>query len=545
MKALVLYGNEQDRRFLRYNLARLSFEVFEADDEEDAWEIASLQSPDLVICEVPMAGMKGFQFLRRLKQDKRLKNIPVITCLSGHPGAEYKRFALSIGAASFLMKPDDPREFWGELKKAIDSAREGERGSGDVAMTDNSYWKNISSIASARLEEMGQELERETSLRRQAEESQRKSDEHYQTLFETSPEAILILDLNATVMEANYTTFTLFRYESLREIRGRSIVDFVLTEERPKALREIGEFQEKGYVQDIEHKLRKKDGTVFPAWIRASLLKDDRRRPYAIILSVRDISEKKVAELHFMKSRKMKALETLAGGVSSEFNSLVEQIIAIASPLRAELKKSPLFSQVEGIITSAEKSAAIIKRLRLFSGKEKPDLAPVHLNEVISGAVNLLERFLSERIRVRFVSVTRDLMVMADSAQISQILMNIAVFSRDSMPEGGSLSITTTFLDMDNNFIRTHGYGKLWHYALITISDTGCGMDEHARERIFEPYFTADEAEGGKAEFLGLAAVYGIVKELKGYIDVSSEAGKGTTFRIYLPLLKTREDTSP
>ena len=156
----------------------------------------------------------------------------------------------------------------------------------------------------------------------------------------------------------------------------------------------------------------------------------------------------------------------------------------------------------------------------------------------------MLSRIIGEDIKLQTVLSEKDLIVMADPGQIEQVLMNLATNARDAMPDGGFLTIGTETIDIDHEFIKEHGFGKEGEYALIAVTDTGAGMDRETREKIFEPFFTTKEV--GKGTGLGLSMVYGIIKQHEGYINVYSEPGSGTTFRIYLPLIKAKvEEIKP
>ena len=169
---------------------------------------------------------------------------------------------------------------------------------------------------------------------------------------------------------------------------------------------------------------------------------------------------------------------------------------------------------------------------------------PVGLNEIVSKMEYLLSRIIEEDIHLRTVLSKEDLIVMADKGRIEQVLMNLATNARDAMPKGGLLTIETESVNIDNEFIGEHGYGKQGQYALLSFTDTGTGMDRETREKIFEPFFTTKEV--GKGTGLGLSMVYGIIKHHDGYINVYSEPGQGTTFKIYLPQLQaTAEEVSP
>jgi len=189
---------------------------------------------------------------------------------------------------------------------------------------------------------------------------------------------------------------------------------------------------------------------------------------------------------------------------------------------------------------SAERAANLTHSLLAFSRKHVINLKAVLLNEVIYRAEKLLSRLVRENIELRVV-VGKDCIVRADSVQIEQIMMNLVTNARDAMPEGGLLLINTERVDLDEDFVQTHGYGEPGTYVLISVSDTGFGMDEKIRERIFEPFFTTKET--GKGTGLGLAIVYGIIKQHNGYINVYSEPGTGTTFKIYLPVVTADTET--
>ena len=202
----------------------------------------------------------------------------------------------------------------------------------------------------------------------------------------------------------------------------------------------------------------------------------------------------------------------------------------------------PLRTYVEQILASSERAANLTQSLLAFSRKQVIDLKPIDLNAVIARVERLLQRLIGEDIEFRTNLAPGCLSVLADSVQIEQVLMNLVTNARDAMPNGGMLLIETSPFEMDEEFPRTHAYGKPGHYALITVTDTGVGMDEKTRVKIFDPFFTTKEV--GKGTGLGLAMVYGIVKQHSGYINVYSEPGKGTSFKVYLPLTAS-PDRSP
>jgi CheY-like chemotaxis protein len=196
---------------------------------------------------------------------------------------------------------------------------------------------------------------------------------------------------------------------------------------------------------------------------------------------------------------------------------------------------SPFRRHVEQVLKSAERAVELTKGLLAFSRRQVLNAKPIELCEVVQGLKEMLRRLVPEDIDLRTTVAESDLVVMADKVQIEQVLMNLVTNAKDSMPRGGTLTIEVSPSVMEERFVHAHGFGAPGDYACISVSDAGCGMDEETRKRIFEPFFTTKEV--GKGTGLGMAIIYGIIKQHNGYISVYSEKGKGTTFRIYLPLI--------
>ncbi|HEX2965874.1 MAG TPA: PAS domain S-box protein [Syntrophorhabdaceae bacterium] len=254
------------------------------------------------------------------------------------------------------------------------------------------------------------------------------------------------------------------------------------------------------------------------------------------IESIRDISEFKRLETQLRQSHKLEALGTLAGGIAHDFNNILTALLGYGTLLKMAIKEGTLNEYVNQILSASQKAVDLVQSILAFSRQQKISLKPVSLHNIIKGTENLLKRLLTEDIVIKTCFAANDPIIMADSTQIDQILFNLATNSRDAMPQGGALTIETQVVDLDYEFRRLHGYGKPGRYALLSISDTGVGIDAAAQERIFDPFFTTKET--GKGTGLGLSTVYGIVKQHNGYITVYSEPNMGTTFNIYIPTVK-------
>ncbi len=246
--------------------------------------------------------------------------------------------------------------------------------------------------------------------------------------------------------------------------------------------------------------------------------------------------ERRALEHQLTQSQKMEAIGTLTGGIAHDFNNILTAIIGYSTMMQVQLEQDhPLQGKVSEILRASERAANLTRSLLAYSRKQVTNPVPVGLNTILVNLEVMLRRLIPEHIEVRMQVGGEELSVLADSGQIEQVIMNLAVNARDAMVKGGILSISTDRIILDQEFVSAHGYGVPGSYALITVADTGVGMDEKTRDRIFEPFFTTKEP--GKGTGLGLAMVYGIVKQHSGFINCYSELGHGTVFRLYLPLI--------
>jgi nitrogen-specific signal transduction histidine kinase len=249
----------------------------------------------------------------------------------------------------------------------------------------------------------------------------------------------------------------------------------------------------------------------------------------------RDITEYHKLEEQLLHAQKMESIGTLAGGIAHDFNNILSAIIGYGQFALMKMSADHLLRHnIESMLEAADRATHLTRELLLFSRKQPIDKKPVNLNDVVTRVEKFLLKVIGEDISCRTIVSESELPIFADPFQLEQVLMNLATNARDSMPQGGALTVTTAKVVLTGEFVTAHGYGNNGPYALITVSDTGTGMDEATRKRIFEPFFTTKEV--GKGTGLGLSVAYGIIKQHDGFINVYSEPGNGTTFRVYLPL---------
>jgi PAS domain S-box-containing protein len=256
----------------------------------------------------------------------------------------------------------------------------------------------------------------------------------------------------------------------------------------------------------------------------------------------RDITTHRKLENQLNHLQKMDAIGQMAGGIAHDFNNILTAIIGYGHLLQLKTESdAPLRKYVDNIMFASERAADLTKNLLAFSRKHAYHPQPAELNSVINKLDPILSRLIREDVELHGDIYASDLPVMADVSQIEQVVINLIANARDAMQNGGTILIRTRPVHLENEFIEAFGFGTPGDYATFSISDTGMGMDEKTRERIFEPFFTTKQK--GKGTGLGLAIVYGIIKQHNGYIAVESELGSGTTFTVYLPLVK--EESAP
>jgi len=270
--------------------------------------------------------------------------------------------------------------------------------------------------------------------------------------------------------------------------------------------------------------------------LRAVPISDESGKVESVIEVIRDITEHRKLEAQLRHAQKMESIGTLAGGIAHDFNNIITAIVGFGYITLMKMgQDDPLRQNIEHMLEGADRAAQLTKDILIFSRKQVSEKRPVDLNEIVGKVEKFLARVIGEDISCILVLQNVPIFVYADTYQLEQVLMNLATNARDAMVGGGNLTISIEPIEIEKDFITVHGYGKPGCYALVTISDTGDGMNEETREKIFEPFFTTKGV--GKGTGLGLALVYGIIKQHDGYINVYSEPGAGTTFRIYLPLI--------
>ena len=382
-------------------------------------------------------------------------------------------------------------------------------------------------------------FDRDITSRKRAEEALEESKEALWSLINATRETLLLIDPDGKILMAN-ETFAQRVGKSVKEIIGTCQYDYFpgeLADHRRAQYAMVARAGKPVRFQDSRLG-RLFESCAYPVF-------DSKGAVSKIAIFATDVTDRKQSEeerakleAQLLQSQKIEAIGTLAGGIAHDFNNILTALVGYGTLLQMGLgKDNPLSAYVDHILSSSEKAVQLTQSLLTFSRKQPVALKPLRLNDLIKGTEKLLRRLLTEDIAFRTGLTADDTTIMGDTTQIDQILFNLATNARDAMPKGGTLTLETRRIEMDNDFIRDHGYGRIGAFALISVSDSGVGIDEETRRHIFDPFFTTKEV--GKGTGLGLSTLYGIVIQHNGYVDVLSEPGAGTTFHIYLPAVAT------
>jgi PAS domain S-box-containing protein len=379
-------------------------------------------------------------------------------------------------------------------------------------------------VVLAMLRQSVQLLDRERLLA--TEQQMRRTEESYRILVESASDGIFIADASGRYLDVNSRGCEMLGY-TRTELLQRSIADVVIPGEEPRIVPEIA-LQLAGQTIQNEWQFRRKDGSVFPGEVSGSMLPDGRLQGI-----VRDVTERRALEERVRQMQKMEAIGKLSGGVAHDFNNLLTVIQSNVSLLELTPGVPPDAVQFLSEIRQASvRAASLTRQLLTFSRKQVMRLTSVDLSEIVGNLAQMLGRILGEPIRLE-VDLQPNAPVRADVGMLEQVLMNLAVNARDALPNGGKLVLRTRIVEVGAAEAKRHAGAAAGAYCRLTVEDDGVGIADDALGRIFDPFFTTKEF--GKGTGLGLSTVLGIVEQHKGFIDVITAAGEGTTFHVYFP----------
>jgi PAS domain S-box-containing protein len=361
-------------------------------------------------------------------------------------------------------------------------------------------------------------------------------------LLNIATDAIMVRNLDQQLLFLNKSAEQLYGWTAA-EVLHRNINELLNTTPAEELIQAIATVVEKGEWQGELVKL-KKDGTPTVVASRWTLVRDEEGQPKSILTVDTDITDKKFLEKQFLRAQRMESLGTLAGGIAHDLNNILTPILAAAQLLPLTLPHLDERNQhiVQMLVDSSRRGSDLVQQILSFARGMDGQRAVLQVGHLLAEVVNIARQTFPKQIQIERDISTRELWtVSADATQLHQVFMNLCINARDAMLNGGTLSIAAENLLADENYVRMNLDAHIGSYVVITVSDTGLGMTPEVIERIFDPFFTTKEE--GKGTGLGLSTVLGIVKSHGGFINVYSEVGTGSHFKVYLPASESEEST--
>ena len=506
-RVLIVDDEPYNRQLLEAMLAPEAFLLMSAASGEDALAIVGHQAPDLILLDVMMPGMDGYHVAAAVKGNPATRNIPIIM-VTALDDREARMRGLQAGAEDFVSKPVDRAELCVRVRNLLRLKAYGD------------YHDQYSQMLEEEVGSRAAELV--------------ESERLYRSTFDAAPVGIIHVGLDGSGLRVNQRLCDLLGY-SREELEQTAVHELLQSPYMTAEAEAFGRLRA-GLIDRCvieEKRYRRKNGSFVWARVIMSVHRDLVGDSPRLIAVIEDISERRTLEAQVRQASKMDAIGQLASGVAHDFNNLLTVILGftelVAADVVVDSQRGRDFAE---IVKAAQHAAGLTKQLLAFSRQQVLQTAPVDMNALIRDEVGMLGRLIGEHIQISLALAPELSLALADRGQLEQVVMNLVVNARDAMPGGGTVTIETSDVDLENSLFHEEAVMQ-GQYVMLAITDTGTGMSAETRRRLFEPFFTTKEV--GKGTGLGLSTTYGIVKQSKGYIWVYSEPNLGTTFKVYFP----------
>ncbi len=489
-------------------LTEQCYEVRAARSGVIAIEAIKNELPDLILLDIRMPDMDGFEVCRRLKLDEKARDVPIIFISASGETAD-KTKAFQMGGVDYITKPFQESEILARVKTHLNIRR---------LQKEHEHYRYF---LEGRISKSTTELT--------------KSENRFNDLVEDLPVGIFrtAVDTDGRIKMANTAIARMFGYNTVEDIEGVQTSELYCNPDQNSRVMEL--LVSDGNIHGLELDLKTRDGKIIIGSVSAHIIRDENGHPLYIDGIIEDITEQKTLKEHFRQAQKMEAIGILAGGIAHDFNNILSAILGFSELVKLDFYQGEdIINNIDEVIKAGCRARELVNQILLFSRradvKRDPLNVPLHLKETI----RFLRASLPATIEIRQNIAAKDCSVKADPTQLHQILMNLCTNAAHAMKEkGGHMDIQLDEMKLDED--KHPEYKELipGAYVRLTVKDTGHGIEPEIIERIFEPFFTSKIR--GEGTGMGLSVVHGIVNDMGGFISVSSEIDKGTTFHVLLP----------
>ena len=382
---------------------------------------------------------------------------------------------------------------------------------------------------------------RDLSEQRHAEEALRRSEAGYRGLVENAIYGVYRSDPAGHFLTVNPALVRMLGYDSEEELLALDVAtDVYVDPHHRKAL--IERYHDADRITGVEVEWKRRDGSRILIWLSGNAQRDDRGRVQSFEMIVEDITERRTLEAQLRQAQKMEAIGQLAGGIAHDFNNLLTVILANADIIEVTVGESPVREELHDLRGSAQHGRDLVKKLLGYGRRDMLEVRPINLTELVQDMLSTLKRVLPASIEIRFSASVTETVIEADTGAIQQMLFNLATNARDAMDGEGTIR-------MEVGAVRSSSHPALtkWRargeFARLAVSDTGHGMDEETKAKVFDPFFTTKPPGVGTG--LGMAMIYGLVKQQNGFVDIQTAVGKGTTVELFFPVVAAAPELPP
>ncbi|NLG34655.1 MAG: response regulator [Lentisphaerae bacterium] len=546
-RILIVDDKPENLYLLRAMLEGAGYTVDAAAHGGEALEAARRNRPDLVVADVLMPVMDGFTLCRQWRKDEEFRSIPFVFYTATYTDERDREFALSLGANDFIVKPQEPDELTARLREIMEAGARPDPADASTSKPPSAeeqvFLQQYNETLVRKLEAKTEELEKDIAARKKIESDLRASEERFRSFVENANDIVYSLSPDGvfTYVSPNWTEWL---GHAPAEVQGHPMAGFVHPDDVTICLGAMDQARSGAKVAGIEYRVRHKDGSWRWHMSNGVFARIASGEAPSFLGIARDITSIKQAEqeqerlqAQMNQMQKMESVGRLAGGVAHDFNNMLQAILGHVELAMEQIRPDhPVHENLQEIRKAASRSADLTRQLLAFARKQTIAPRVLDLNQTVDGLIKLLRRLIGEDVRLEWRPGPNLGTVKIDPSQIDQILANLCVNARDALGDSGRIVIETASASFDAAHCTRHEGHLPGEYAVLSVADNGSGMPPEVLANIFEPFFTTKEV--GKGTGLGLPTVYGIVKQNGGFIDVASQTGQGTTFRIYLPLYR-------